>query len=170
MEEKNAEYAKTNAARGVSDGDAPIAFNPGQKIQLARLASDVLASELRQQTIRSFVESLAEAPTAVQLTHARPALKAHCNSLLTAAHHYLVFHLGVDAPGAHHECALAASWLTPTKMTDEQTTEVVNTVLEALAADDWASVAIKKGLVLAADGANASKWNKWQRMAANSRK
>ena len=72
-----------------------------------------------------------------------------------------MFHIGVDAPGAHHESALAASWLTPAKMSDAETLQAVETVLQALADDEWAGMAMRNEnrvshLVVAGDGAAAN--------------
>ena len=76
-----------------------------------------------------FVTHLREAPTVVQLMHVRSALRRHFDLLRVGAHHYLLVLLGIDAPGAHGESTEVASWLTPVKMTDEESKEVIEMVL-----------------------------------------
>lgn len=143
-------------AEQTAAGSAPeSAMNPGQKKQVAALAKAVLDCEIWGKEIESYVSVLRDAPVEVQMRQVRSVLRKQCNMSLDAAHHYLAFHLGCDAPGAHDVSFLVASWLTPAGMIDEDVTFVLEQVLDGLAKNDWAKVAISQGLVVAADGANA---------------
>jgi hypothetical protein len=131
-------------------------FNTGQKKQIVWLAYEVLLGETQLQIVDHFVTHLREAPTVVQLMHVRADLRRHFDLLRVGAHHDLLVLLGIDSPGAHGESTEVSSWLTQVKMTDQESKEVIEMVLTALAADVNARHSVKRGMLLTADCANAS--------------
>jgi len=153
LSSRNADY---HAKQGESVDDAEAVFNPGQKRVLAELAQTVMEMDVRLQAIDTFVNRLKDAPLMVQLAHVRASLRKHFDILREGAHHYLLFLLGIDAPGAHHERVEIASWMTPAALSDVEIKALVDSVLQGMADDERCAISVSNGLVLVADGANAN--------------
>jgi len=105
LQSRNADYRSSVDATGIDRESSPV-FNPGQKRVLAEMSQNVLDMEMRMQAIDSFVRRLHDAPLMVQLAQVRTTIRKHFDILREGAHEYLLFLLGLEAPGAHCLCPI----------------------------------------------------------------